>query len=49
MVINILKDGTRVEDMTGYIVKVEDVPTVYQILHKINRDNTGKTKCSIHK
>lgn len=35
-VINILKDGTIVKDLTGHIVKMDDVPAVYQLIDTIN-------------
>lgn len=37
-VINYLKDGTRVQDMTGHIVKVADAEPVYNLMDKINRE-----------
>lgn len=37
MVKNILKDGTVLADMTGHVVKKENVPMVYQIIEQITR------------
>lgn len=36
-VINILRDGTRLEDMTGHIVKISDAEPVYNLMDEINR------------
>lgn len=36
-VIHILKDGSQVEDITGHVVKMEDVNPLYQMIHNINR------------
>ena len=41
-VIHILKDGRRVNDITGHVVRVEDVSPLYQMLHSINRKRTEK-------
>lgn len=38
-VIHILKDGSRLEDITGHIVKVADADTVYNMIRAINRKN----------
>lgn len=35
-IIHILKDGSRVTDIRGHIVKQEDASPLYQIIHKIN-------------
>ena len=37
MVINVLKDGSTA-DLTGYVVKVEDVPEVYATMKGIEND-----------
>ena len=34
MVYHILKNGNRPKDITGHIVKVKDVESLYQLLHK---------------
>ena len=36
-VIHILKDGSRPPDITGHIVRLEDVSPLYQLLHSINK------------
>lgn len=38
MIIHILKDGTRLNDITGHVVKVKDAEAVYQLIHKINEE-----------
>lgn len=35
-VIHILKDGSRVEDITGHVVKMEDAGTLYNLIREIN-------------
>ena len=35
-VIHILKDGSRVEDITGHIVKVSDAEPIYRLMADIN-------------
>jgi hypothetical protein len=37
MVIHILKDGTRVDDIAGRVVKVSDAEVVYKLMDEINR------------
>lgn len=51
MVIHILKDGTRLADIAGHIVKVSDAETVYRLMEEINRNGGGLrngkgSKCS---
>lgn len=36
-VIHILRDGTRLEDITGHIVKISDAEPVYNLMDRINR------------
>ena len=36
-IIHVLKDGSRVDDIRGHIVKLEDASPLYQLVHKINR------------
>lgn len=45
-VIHVLKDGTRLTDITGHVVKMEDVPDLYDILKKFNRRLTNETRCN---
>lgn len=39
-VIHILKDGSRPIDITGHVVRLEDVSPLYQLIHSINRQKT---------
>lgn len=41
-VINILKDGSIREDLTGYIVRLEDAGPLYQLMDTINRKRSKK-------
>lgn len=36
-VIHILKDGSRVEDITGHVVRVADAEALYNMIRNINR------------
>ena len=47
MVHHVLKDGSRPEDITGHIVKVEEAYTLYRFIDEVNQ-NGSKPK-SIHK
>lgn len=38
MVTHILKNGTKVDDITGHVVKVKDAPMTYEIIEKLNRE-----------
>lgn len=37
MVIHILKDGTRLDDIAGHIVRIRDAETVYKLMDEINK------------
>lgn len=37
MVLHVLKDGTRPEDITGHVVKVRDAEVVYNLMDEMNR------------
>ena len=37
MVKHIMKDGTVLNDITGHTVKMEDAPTVYEILERLKK------------
>lgn len=41
-VINILKDGSRVKDLSGFIVKIEDAEQVYNLMDAINIKKRGQ-------
>jgi hypothetical protein len=38
-VIHYLKDGSRIEDITGHVVKMEDAATLYNMIRELNRKN----------
>lgn len=37
MVINILKDGTQVQDLTDHIVQLKDTGEVYDLLRELQK------------
>lgn len=37
MVTHILKDGTKLKDIRGHIVKIDQAKTAYSLLDRINR------------
>ena len=37
MIINVLKNGEVVKDLTGHIVKREEAPEVYAILERVKK------------
>ena len=44
MVYHILKDGTVKTDITGYVVKISDVPQVYDLIAAIEKRPVIKEK-----
>lgn len=44
MVIHVLKDGTVLDNIEGYIVKVEEAETLYNMLDQINETRRIDTK-----
>jgi hypothetical protein len=38
MVTHVLKDGTKLDDITGYIVRKEAVPGFYELLRRIQKE-----------
>jgi len=36
-VTHILKDGTRLDDIRGHVVKREDAEALYRLIHSINQ------------
>ena len=42
MVIHILKDGTVLSDITGHVVKKEDVPMAYVVMEQMNEKRREK-------
>lgn len=39
---HVLKDGTRTDDITGHVVKVQDAESVYTLITKINERKVVK-------
>ena len=46
-VFHILKDGSRPTDITGHVVRLDDVSPLYQLLHSINRKSQVEKKNNI--
>lgn len=44
MVIHILKDGSRVTDISGHVVKIDEAKTAYSLLDRINRNGSKVTE-----
>lgn len=42
MVIHILKDGTRLDDIVGHIVKKSDAEAVYLLMDSINKKRRSR-------
>ena len=43
MVKHILKDGTVLDDITGHVVKKEDVPMAYELMEKMNAERSNES------
>lgn len=44
-VIHILKDGSRVSDLKGHVVKIADAEPLYRLLHSMNqKTNSNKSR-----
>lgn len=41
-VVHILKDGSRVKDITGHVVRMADARPLYDLIDCINREKTKK-------
>lgn len=37
-IIHILKDGTRVDDIRGHVVKIADAAPLYELIHSMNKE-----------
>ena len=37
MIVHILKDGTKLTDISGHVVKLKDAKAVYDLMDKINQ------------
>ena len=35
-IINVMKDGTVIDDLTGHVVRYEDCPDAYRVISRIN-------------
>lgn len=46
MITNILKDGKVVKDLTGHIVKKEDVPAAYALIERIRKGRRKNGKAN---
>ena len=44
MITNILKDGKVVKDLTGHIVKKEDVPAAYALIERMRKERRKPLK-----
>ena len=44
IVINILRDGTRADDLTGHVVKISEAEAVYRLMDSINRGVNNENK-----
>lgn len=44
MVTHVLKDGTRLDDITGHVVRVQDAEVVYNLMIEINRRRKHETE-----
>lgn len=44
MIIHILKDGTRLEDISGHIVRIQEAETVYKLMDSINSGRANNEK-----
>ena len=44
MVVHVLKDGTELHDITGHVVKKEDVPSVYALIERMNEHSKKEEK-----
>lgn len=39
-VIHILKDGSRVDDIKGHVIRLEDAELLYRFIHNVNQKKT---------
>lgn len=44
VVTHVLKDGSRVSDVTGYVVKIQDAAPLYQLIHNLNKKRNSHEK-----
>jgi hypothetical protein len=44
MVIHILRDGTRLDDISGHIVKGQEAEAVYNLMNKFSEEQSNDTR-----
>jgi len=44
MITHILKDGTVLKDITGHVVKKEDVPMAYELIDQMNEKRSKQKR-----
>ena len=44
MVIHILRDGTRLNDIDGHVVKGQEAEAVYSLMNKISEEQSNGTR-----
>ena len=49
MVINISKEGSKLADLSGHVVKVKDAKPVYDLIARLNKNRQGGAKGCQHK
>ena len=47
MVYHVMKDGSRPTDITGRVIRMEDAPTFYQVIHNIKKKSNRKKKVKV--
>ena len=43
-IIHILKDGTRVDDIRGHVVKIADAAPLYELIHSMNKETRPSSR-----
>lgn len=47
-VYHVLKDGSRVDDIAGRVVRVSDAEAVYNLIHSINRNSKSRKTATVY-
>ena len=47
-VIHILKDGSRVDDIKGHVIRLEDAELLYRFIHNVNQKKRVGRKLETH-
>lgn len=47
MVYHVMKDGSIKTDISGHVIKMSDVPTLYNILHNIKKKPKQERKVKV--